>query len=92
MSAKQNRDRRIVAWMHIAVGDDEHDLYRHEQEVYWGVFVVDASDTQPIAMFSDEADADQYALILIHRGTNTEYAVSPCVVDIMHRDNFEVPE
>lgn len=83
------REQRIAHWIVDADGDG----YTHEGEVYWGVFVVDASDMSPLAMFRSEKDADQHARLLAHDpDSNAEYDVSPCLLDISHRDNFEVPK
>lgn len=83
------RRQRVIRWVNVGTDSDR---YLHEEELYWGVFVVDASDTSPVAMFRDEVDAIQHARLLEHApDTNTEYDVSPCVVDVAHRDNFEVP-
>lgn len=84
------RGQRIVRWV---MDGADNDRYLHEEEVYWGVFVVDATDLSPLAMFRSEEDANQHARLLAHGPeNNTEYDVSPCVVDIAHRDNFEVPK
>lgn len=84
------REQRIVRW--VKDGTDS-DRYAHEEEVYWGVFIVDSVDARPLAMFRSEMHANQHARFLSRNpDSNTEYDVSPCVVDIAHRDNFEVPK
>lgn len=84
------REERIATW----IGDviEAGDRYEIEGVVFWGVFVVDAADTAPIAMFRREQDADEYRRLLMHNPeSNAEYDVSPCLIDGAHRDNFEVP-
>ena len=56
-------------------------------------FIVDSTDTRPIAMFNTEDAANMFRDDLAaDPESNTEYDVSPCLVDISHRDNFEVPK
>lgn len=89
----EDRDRRIVRWVQSAVDEEENDLIIAEQEVFWGVFVVDASDTSPLVMFSEEKWAEDWVENQKKNSDfNGEYVISPCVIDIMHRDNFEVPK
>lgn len=83
------REQRIIRWLRIS---DDGDRYTHEEELFWGVFIVDGPSTLPIAMFNTEDAADAWASDLASdEDSNTEYDVSPCLVDIAHRDNFEVP-
>lgn len=84
------REQRIFNWV---TKPGVHDRYTHKGEVFWGVFIVDSSSTAPIAMFNTEDAADMWAADLAaDPDSNTEYDVSPCVVDISHRDNFQVPK
>jgi len=83
------REQRIIRWV-AAARDGER--YLHEVEVYWGIFIVDGPDMRPIAMSNVEDAARMYADDLAaDEDSNTEYDVSPCVLDIAHRDSFEVP-
>lgn len=90
MREAERKQQRIVKWIRAGDGLDS---YHHEDMLHWGVFVVDSTNTSPIATFIEKADADGFAAAACSNtdGT-TEFDVSPCLLDIRHRDNFKVPE
>lgn len=62
----------------------------HEDLLMWGVWVRGIGDDEyhpPEAIFASKGKAESFALLFDAR----EWDVSPCVVTVQHRDNFEAP-
>lgn len=82
------RNARLWQWIKAA---PEHERVEPDERVMWGVFcgVGDDSVHPPDAVFRDEKEAGEWADMV---ADGREYALLPCIVGVMTRDNVEVPE
>lgn len=81
------RDEQLRQWINAG---PETETPEHTDVIMWGVwFDVNGDEHKPpVAMFGTEAEATAYANLM----DRNEYAVSPCIVGLRTRDNFEIPE
>jgi hypothetical protein len=69
----------------------ENETPVHEDLIMWGVWVAGIGDDEyhpPEAVFRSKVKAEAFAVMFDVR----EYDVAPCLLTLMTRDNFEVPE
>lgn len=79
------RDDQMRNWTQAAPEDEQ---VQHVDEVMWGVWFMLDDLGPPEAMFGQE----EAAIIFAAQANRPEWHVGPCVVDIRHRNNADVPE
>lgn len=79
------RDEQLREWINAG---PESEIEAHADGIMWGVFFNLNDNGPPHALFSSEDAAKGYAAMCDRQ----EWDISPCIVGLKTRNNYDVPE
>lgn len=79
------RDKQLCEWIRAG---PEMEMQDHDGVVMWGVWFNLEDNGPPWALFASEAAAKGYAAM----ADRQEWDISPCIVGVKTRNNYDVPE